>query len=144
MKNYQYQIIRYKHDLTTGEFVNVGVVIYSLENNFLRIEVAKDYTRACSFFPTVSQRYLQEKMQEIAQAFREIKVASLKIDNLKDISKLVLNEDDGCFEFTVPKNGIDISLEKATEDIFERYVNKHTSKPLNPQERQGILLMEIA
>jgi hypothetical protein len=124
--------------------VNVGVVIYSLENDFLRIEVAKDYTRVCSFFPTVSQRYLQEKMQEMTQAFREIKVASLKIDNLKDISKLVLNEDDGCFEFTVPKNGIDISLEKATEDVFERYVNKHTSKPLNPQEQQEIFLMEIA
>ncbi|MDP5172607.1 MAG: DUF3037 domain-containing protein, partial [Bacteroidia bacterium] len=35
MKKYHYQIIRYVHDHFTGEFVNVGVVVYSKENGFL-------------------------------------------------------------------------------------------------------------
>ena len=33
MKPYQYQVIRYTHDRVTGEFVNVGVVLYVPEGS---------------------------------------------------------------------------------------------------------------
>ncbi|HMP32054.1 MAG TPA: DUF3037 domain-containing protein, partial [Saprospiraceae bacterium] len=52
MKSYQYQIIKYVHDHFTGEFVNVGVVVYDPESKFFGCKLTKKYKRISNFFPS--------------------------------------------------------------------------------------------
>ncbi|MBK9481937.1 MAG: DUF3037 domain-containing protein [Bacteroidetes bacterium] len=58
MIKYQYQIIKYVHDQFTGEFVNVGVVIYSPDSHFLKAKVANRYSRINSLFPDANGRFI--------------------------------------------------------------------------------------
>ena len=36
--SYTYTVLRYVHDVMTGEFVNVGLVVHSPAANFFRVE----------------------------------------------------------------------------------------------------------
>ena len=43
-------ILRYHHDAVTGEFINVGVVVYGESERFLRAKCTRSIWRACHFF----------------------------------------------------------------------------------------------
>ena len=48
--NYTFTVLRYVHDITTGEFVNVGVVLHAPKAKFLRAKTLRIRASA-SFFP---------------------------------------------------------------------------------------------
>jgi hypothetical protein len=50
MKTYQYQIIRYLHDRVTGDFINVGVIVYAPDYQYLNCKIIAKYGRITSFF----------------------------------------------------------------------------------------------
>ena len=58
MIKYQYQILRYIHDQFTGEFGNVGIVLYVPETNFLRCKVVSRYARLSDFFGDINGQFL--------------------------------------------------------------------------------------
>lgn len=129
MKRYEYQILQYRHDIVTSEFVNVGVVLYSQEQNFLKIKVLNKYMRISNFFADADGQYIKNKLKEVAEAIKNIEreghLFYAQFAHIKDITSKVLNVDDGSLYFSPPKQGIDVSLELALEDTFERMVNKH-------------------
>ena len=45
MKTYELQVLRYHHDIVTGEFVNVGIVLFNKEMKFLKGAVTHKYAR---------------------------------------------------------------------------------------------------
>jgi hypothetical protein len=138
MKVYQYQIVKYRHDIATGEFVNVGVVVYSAMDNYLNVKVLNKYTRISNFFTDADGKYIKEKFQEVKRAIQGIAsnlsglfITELTQKTLTEITSKVLPPDDGSLYFSEPKQGIDIDLDIALEDLFERYVNKYYAKSSN-------------
>jgi hypothetical protein len=65
MKNYQYQIIRYHHDIATGEFVNVGVVVYCQESGFLKAKVLTKDAHISRFFENVNGQFVLRMLKAI-------------------------------------------------------------------------------
>ncbi len=57
MIKYQYQILRYVHDQFTGEFGNLGVVMYAPKNRFLKCKVVSKYARLSSFFGEINGQF---------------------------------------------------------------------------------------
>ena len=59
MTRYQFALIRYVHDISSGEFVNVGAVLLDLDNRRLYWHLSEKSSRLASFFrPFDSVRYL--------------------------------------------------------------------------------------
>lgn len=58
MIKYQYQVIRYMHDQFTGEFVNVGVVLYALDLHYLQPKMIRRYRRISQFFSGTKSDFL--------------------------------------------------------------------------------------
>jgi hypothetical protein len=50
---YSYTCLRYIHDVATGEFVNVGVVLYAPEARYLRAICRDNYGRLKHMFPNL-------------------------------------------------------------------------------------------
>ena len=71
MKTYQYQLIRYTHDHFTGEFINMGVIVYAPESKFLDCKVNTRYQRLNDFFPTADGKFTRRVLQNIESMIKQ-------------------------------------------------------------------------
>lgn len=132
MKKYQYQILRYVHDQFTGEFVNLGVVVYSPEESFLKAMVCQRYSRINALFPNANGRFAIKMAKNfeisVGKIASELTTLFLPSEHLASITKLILPQDDSALILTEVKHGIDVELGAALQDLFhdmaEKYLNQ--------------------
>lgn len=129
MKKYQYQIIRYVHDHFTGEYVNVGVVVYSKEDNFLASKTTKKYQRITHMFPEANGRWIVRVLSNFDQ---QLKLLAPKLTELFSLSDLldqithsVLKRDNNAIQLTDARSAIDIDLQAALNDLYSSQVEKY-------------------
>jgi Protein of unknown function (DUF3037) len=129
MKKYQYQILRYVHDQFTGEFVNLGVVLYSPEDLFLEASVSPRYSRINALFPNANGKFITKLIKQFEVAVKhvssELNTLFQPSENLLAITKSILPQDDSALMLSEVKYAIDIDLECALADLFNELVNKY-------------------
>lgn len=129
MKKYQYQILRYVHDQFTGEFVNLGVVVYCSEEKFLKAQVSQRYSRVTSSFPKANGKFILRSAKQFVVAVNEYAQhlidSDLEILDLSKITMSILPHDDSALMLTPAKAALDISLDSALHDLFHNMVDKY-------------------
>ncbi|MGN7884924.1 DUF3037 domain-containing protein [Dyadobacter sp. 22481] len=128
MKKYQYQIIRYLHDRATGEFINVGVIVYSAEYQYLNCKIISKYGRITSFFPGAdgrailkALRHFEKEIIRAKQLFSELLPIS---EDLAELTRKILPDDDSSLTLTEVKKGIDLDFNKSLTDLYRLLVTK--------------------
>lgn len=128
MKKYQYQIIRYLHDRATGEFINVGVIVYSAEYQYLNCKIISKYGRITSFFPGAdgrailkALRYFEKEIIRAKQLFSELLPVP---EDLAELTRKILPDDDSSLTLTEVKKGIDLDFNKSLTDLYHLLVTK--------------------
>lgn len=128
MKKYQYQIIRYLHDRATGEFINVGVIVYSAEYQYLNCKIISKYGRITSFFPGAdgrailkALRYFEKEIIRAKQLFSELLPVP---EDLAELTRKILPDDDSSLILTEVKKGIDLDFNKSLTDLYHLLVTK--------------------
>ncbi|MBL7769303.1 MAG: DUF3037 domain-containing protein [Flavipsychrobacter sp.] len=131
MKTLQYQVLRYLPDRVSGEFVNLGVVLYDAQDKILRGKFISKIGMISEFFPEVNSRYLIKCIKSIQQSIAEIsrqlesEFEFEKYTSLDGITKQVLPKDDSALIFSEVKRTLDINAEVAVRDLFSRFVRIH-------------------
>lgn len=130
MIKYQYQILRYIHDQFTGEFGNVGIVLYAPEKNYLRCKVIGRYSRLSDFFGEINGQFLinslkhfESGINKIAEGFNDSKTQIAK--ELALITSAILPKDDSALQLTDVAYGLDVNPETTMTDLFERVIEKY-------------------
>lgn len=144
MKPYYYQVLRYTHDQFTGEFVNLGVIIYSPEQGYLKAKVTSRFTRVTSLFPEAKGKFIVDSAKHLESRINQKIAPQLSqlfhpSTNLEHITGSILKRDDSALQLSTVLKAIDIDLDAATNDLFETLVNKYLpdeggSKRLNDDE----------
>lgn len=130
MIKYQYQIIRYMHDQFTGEFVNVGVVLYAPEKKFLQAKILKRYSRISQFFGGIKGDFLiaalkrfENLIQESSEKLKEFSSTKKSVD---EFTAAILIKDDSALQMSSDiYYGVDLDPNIALLDIFDRMVEKY-------------------
>ena len=141
MKPFQYQIQRYLHDRVTGEFVNVGVVVFSKEDAFLKARVITRYKRISQFYGEFDGHFILKTLKNI-----QVQCDSLSgdADNfngktaIQQLTSQILPTDDSALYFTEPKTSIDINPETLLDELFNRLIDIYTKEnadTLNADEK---------
>jgi hypothetical protein len=129
MKKYQYQLIRYVHDHFTGEYVNVGVVVYSKDERFLVSRTTSRVQRIKHMFPEASGRWIIRVLSnfnnEINRVSEELNELFTPSDSLEQITSSILIQDNGAIQLTATMLAIDIDLKAATHDLYTSQVEKY-------------------
>lgn len=129
MKKYQYQLIKYVHDQFTGEFVNVGIVIFSPENQFLDCKLVDRQSRLIGLFPKANWRFLNKIFRNIENAIKsETKLVGSLFSKITDLDKLtsqIIANDNSAIEFTKAKSAFDVDLNAAFNDLYFDLVEKY-------------------
>jgi len=138
MKTFQYQLLRYIHDQFTGEFVNLGIVVYCPEANFLQAKVTSKYSRITALFPEANGKFISSQIKKFETAIHRISFQLQEFikpaSDLGSITSGVLPTDDSALRLGTVEFGIDLDLAATLEDLFVNLVEKY----LPHSERQSL------
>lgn len=140
MKTFEYQIIRYLHDRTTGEFVNVGIVLYEPDSRFLNTKVLSRFSRISNFFEEFNGYFLLSTLKHFQKVIQSVNVDLLFFNSselkptsdrfgLADITNKILIPDDSALFLSESKKALDLDPQKALNDLYDRLVDKYAADP---------------
>lgn len=149
MTNYQYQVLRYMPDQFTGEFANVGIVLFAPQQGFLACRVVSRYARLSEFFGDVNGGFLLAGLRRFESAVKDwskelfgdpadqTEVVGRKkqvITSLQEITASILPKDDSALQLTDVFYGIDVDVEITLNDLFERIIEKYNGDGQAPRQ----------
>jgi hypothetical protein len=125
--------LRYMHDVVTGEFANIGVVLYSPEQRLLEARFATSYERLNAIFLRIDHLHYRALMRYMANRFEEI-AADLRdglhvrpLTALNEIVRQVLPPDDSSLQWSEPGGGFTDDPSKTLDELYKRIVERYVA-----------------
>lgn len=138
MKTFEFQILRYQHDLVTEEFVNIGVVVFQPDDKFLSAEVLSTYSRISHFFSEANGidllRSLKQFKSNINHISKQLGHLYQEHSNIESITSSILHIDNSSLYLTKPSKRLDINGDAAIDDLFNRFVTKYVDNYSIPHD----------
>lgn len=128
---YTYAILRYVHDVSAGEFINVGVVITSPENGFVRAKFNPTFGRLKKTFPTLNGDAFRSRIRSLQSSFDALDskcAAELPFTSGVRIQELlysVLPKDDSSLQWAPPGSGLTKDLSETLSTLYARFITKY-------------------
>lgn len=139
---YTYSVLRYVHDISTGEFVNVGVVLYSRESQYASALCRSTFGRLSKTFPGMDgdafksqMRYVQSRIEEIGDALRKELPLNGQPESVIEVAHAVLPPDDSSLQWSPLGSGLSDNPSQTLESLYERLVTRYDERP--QQERRS-------
>ena len=130
MKTYEYQILRYIPDQVSGEFLNVGILMFGQKENTFCYEFIESRQRISAVFHGIESAHIMRKLKilrEKLEDFEKHQDGKLPLQNVSGViyySTQILKKDDSALQFSEVKKGMDISIESAFRDLKNRLLYK--------------------
>jgi len=140
MKNqyaYTYTVLRYVHDVTSGEFVNVGVALHAPQAHYLGALCRTTYGRLSKVFPGVNAEHFKALMRHIQNSFEgrgERLSSELQFTSpsgVIEIAQSVLPKDDSSLQWSTSGSGRTDDPAQALEKLFNRMVMRYEDKQVS-------------
>lgn len=133
--SYTYTMLRYVHDIATGEFMNAGVVLYAPEMKYLGARCRETYGRLSRAFPGVDGSTFKNLVSFIENAV-ERKALELRKGDLfeaapktaVEIARSVLPEDSSSLQWSPAGSGLTEEPERELTKLFDRMVLRYEQK----------------
>lgn len=128
--NYQYRVLRYRPDHTSEEFANVGIVMYSPKDKYIKTQFVKRYGRLSQFFGGISGTQLLRSLKALEKSFTTVSKrweendSVSEFDTVTALTDYVLHPNDTSLYFSDEKRGWDINYESAFADLYNRKIGK--------------------
>jgi hypothetical protein len=123
-------ILRYVHDVVTGEFANIGVVLYAPEQRFLEARFTSSYERLNAIFLKIDHLHFRALMRYMANRFEEIGgdlrdgLQVHPVNALSEIVKQVLPPDDSSLQWSQQGGGITDDPAAVLAELYKRMVER--------------------
>ncbi|HEX5398002.1 MAG TPA: DUF3037 domain-containing protein [Verrucomicrobiae bacterium] len=125
--------LRYLHDVVTGEFANIGVVLYSPEQRFLEARFTTSYGRLNAIFLKIDHLHYRALMRYLANRFDEM-AADIRdglhvpaVTALAEIVRQVLPPDDSSLQWSEPIGGFTEDATRTLDELFKRLVERYVT-----------------
>jgi len=131
---YTYSLLRYYHDITSGEFVCVGVAVHSAMERAVRFKLRPslgrfgdllDDDRAANFRTML--KYIQARTKAVADESTGLNLKA-RYGSLEDALREVFPRDDSALQWSEPKSGLSSDIERTVERLYDRYCAKYDRK----------------
>lgn len=131
---YSFTVLRYVHDVTTGEFVNVGVALYAPKSRFIGARCRTTYDRISSVFPGLNGPALKRLMKKVQSRFYEegSRLQELPFDGVPqsviNVAHGIVSPDDSSLQWAPAGGGLTEDPEKTLEQLYKRMVTRYDDK----------------
>jgi hypothetical protein len=130
-KAYSYSVLRYVHDVTTGEFVNVGLALYCPDMLYANATCRTSSKRLTTFFPSLDGSLFHSLMRKVQTRFETIhdevrhQLALRSYASVMELAHSVIPKDDSTLQWAPMGSGLTSDPDATLEQLFERFVMKH-------------------
>jgi hypothetical protein len=143
---YTYTTLRYVHDVTTGEFVNVGIAMFAPDFGYASAKCRKTITRVKNTFPSLnaeafkaSMKYVEAKFKEVQDEINQLNGQLLLTGNCKTALEIALNaigKDDSSLQWSPMGSGSTSNPELSLQRLYKRMVasNDEITSPSHKQD----------
>jgi hypothetical protein len=133
--SYSYTILRYVHDIATGEFANVGIVLSAPKAKFLAARCRSTYGRIGKMFPGIDGESLKSHLRHLEHAINvqgttlaaELELEAWPKNALAAVQSL-LPHDDSALQWSALGSGITDAPSTVLERLYERFVTRYEDK----------------
>jgi DUF3037 family protein len=127
---FSYVTLRYVHDVVTGEFVNVGVVVYAPDQHFLQARFVKRCDRLKAMFVEIDEPHLRALIEHLSIAFEELSRGSpLQAKTIGELVRRVLPADDSSLQWSKASGGFTENPTETAHYLFSRLVERYARPP---------------
>jgi len=141
---YSFVVLRYVHDVVTGEFINVGVALYAPETKYIGGLCNTRYGRVSKMFGDIDGDYFRGLMRHIETRFEEFgdrlrkELPIFEVPtNITQIAKNILPLDDSSLQWSEAGGGQTENPVRTLEDLFERMVVRYEMRLQRPSREDG-------
>jgi hypothetical protein len=139
---FTYTVLRYVHDIATGEFVNMGVALYAPEAKYISAICNPRYGRLSKMFLDVNgdhlrsvMRYIQARFEEHAAKFSSELPLAEKPKSIMEIAHGILPRDDSALQWSEPNGGITEDPAATLDQLYVRLVEKYEQRAQLPSRQ---------
>ncbi len=131
---YSYSMLRYVHDTSTAEFINVGVVVMARDRRYLGVQMRHTYSRLSAMFPDLDREAFKSSMRVIERALKDLGQTFAKDDlfphqgDALALARSVLPADDSSLQWSPVGGGLTADPKATLEHLFERLVARYDGK----------------
>jgi len=129
---YAYSVLRYVHDVATGECVNVGVVVTALDGSFVAGKFRTTFLRIKQLFPSLDGEAFKARMGSIQRAFERLDeeaISSVTADRpdvaIDRYTRAVIPVDDSSLQWAASGSGVAIDRREVLADLYKRFVTHY-------------------
>lgn len=132
--SYTYAVLRYVHDVTTGEFVNVGVAMHAPARRFVDARCRTSYARFRNMFPTLDGDAFRSTMRAIQGRFDDLHEEASddlwhqSAKSILEFAHSVLPKDDSSLQWSPMGSGLATEPAAALDQLYERLVEHYDEK----------------
>jgi hypothetical protein len=132
---YTFSVVRYIHDVVSGEFINVGIVLYAPELNYLDSICTKKYGRLSRVFINVDgdqfrslMRFLESQLSFYMNKLDSELLFDGKPKSILGILSAIIPQDDSSLQFSKEGFGLTNDPRITLEELYNRYVDQYTDR----------------
>ena len=139
MKPYNYMFLQYRHDVLSGEFMNIGLVYYSNQDGFLRFRITENLERLKKAFGIIDLSFVKTTIKGVEKAFLALDCSGNfpPKKTIENLAKQALAHDDGSFIWSKPFYGVALDHETMFEDLFARFITQYNDNEKNKHARRN-------
>jgi hypothetical protein len=129
---YHYSLLKFVHDVSTGEFMTVGVLVYSAQEKFFDFKFRQFLGKASDIYPGVKARDFSTLIKGIATHATEVRdqynglnIVDSKQTTAEDFMRKILPTDDSALQWTDVQVGTSQNLPETVSHLYDRYAAKY-------------------
>lgn len=151
MRPYTFAVLRYVHDVSSQEFVNVGLAMWDHTRKVLRFRVNERYGRVARFFPdfdgnTYRQlaRHLSSHVEQRIERLAQPDLFETTPESLEKVLAALLPEDSSCFQWSAPMSGIADDPQARFEALLQEFVFRLEGAPARERRDELAIWQHLA
>jgi hypothetical protein len=134
LEPYSFCFLRYVHEPLSGEFANVGVLLWAPQSRFLGFKASQKYSRLSQFFDGFQHQDHRQLIARIATQFQKLAKDLADPQNLpfpvepesaRDLALKVIPHDDATLQWSLSSGGLTESPAAELETLFQEAVARH-------------------
>lgn len=143
---YTYTVLRYVHDIATGEFLNVGVALLAPEQRYVSALCRTTVSRLKPVFPSLDGESFRAAMKHVTHEFERFQKELAEelplnptVAGVMGFAHAVLGADDSSLQWSPMGSGLTADPGLTLEQLYERFVTAHeTPSPVHRRQDEDV------
>jgi hypothetical protein len=153
LERYSFCFLRYVHEPLSGEFANVGVLLWAPQSRFLGFKASKKFQRLSHFFHGFQQQDHRQLIARIDTQFQQLaeKLSGPQAEmpfpeapeSARDLALKVIPHDDAALQWSLSGGGLTDSPAAELETLFHEAVARHYDSADEARRDDSVIYREI-